>query len=67
MSGRTASPGHVPVRATAFAWSTIGRIAGIAGIAAWVAFAGALVTAALVIAGLEHLHRTRRTTTPSAA
>ena len=43
---------------SSFAWATIGRIAGIA---AWVAFAGALVTAALVIAGMEHLRRSRRT------
>jgi hypothetical protein len=49
---------------SAFAWSTIGRIAGIA---AWVAFAGALVTAALVIAGLEHLRRNRPTATPTPA
>jgi hypothetical protein len=37
-----------------FAWSTIGRIAGIA---AWVAFAGAALMAALVVAGLVHLRR----------
>ena len=43
---------------SAFAWSTIGRIAGIA---AWVAFAGAVVMAILVIAGAEHLRRNRRT------
>jgi hypothetical protein len=43
---------------SSFAWATIGRIAGIA---AWVAFAGALVTVALVIAGMEHLRRSRRT------
>ena len=41
---------------SSFAWATIGRIAGIA---AWVAFAGALVTAALVIAGMEHLRRSK--------
>ena len=39
---------------SSFAWSTIGRIAGIA---AWVAFAGAAVMAALVIAGLVHVRR----------
>ena len=43
---------------SSFAWATIGEIAGIA---AWVAFAGALVMAALVIAGMEHLRRSRRT------
>jgi hypothetical protein len=43
---------------TSFAWATIGRIAGIA---AWVAFAGALVMAAMVIAGMEHLRRNRHT------
>jgi hypothetical protein len=48
---------------SAFAWSTIGRIAGIA---AWVAFAAALVMAALVIAGVGHLRRNRRNTTASA-
>jgi hypothetical protein len=37
-----------------YAWSTIGRIAAIA---AWVAFAGAAVMAALVAAGLVHLRR----------
>src|SRR4029453_6294893 len=37
---------------SSFAWATIGHIAGIA---AWVAFAGALVMTAMVIAGLEHL------------
>lgn len=37
-----------------YAWSTIGRIAGIA---AWVAFAGAAIMAALVVAGLVHLRR----------
>ena len=41
---------------TSFAWATVGEIARIA---AWVAFAGALVTAALVIAGLVHLRRSR--------
>jgi hypothetical protein len=41
---------------SSFAWATIGKIAGIA---AWVAFAGALVTAALVIAGMEHLRRNK--------
>jgi hypothetical protein len=39
---------------SSFAWSTIGRIAGIA---AWVAFAGAAVMGALVVAGLVHLRR----------
>jgi hypothetical protein len=39
---------------TSFAWATVGEIAGIA---AWVAFAGAFVMAALVIAGLLHLRR----------
>ena len=39
---------------SSFAWSTIGRIAGIA---AWVAYAGAVVMAALVVAGLVHLRR----------
>ena len=43
---------------SSFAWATIGRIAGIA---AWVAFAGALVMAILVVAGMEHLRRSRRT------
>ena len=41
---------------TSFAWATIGEIAGIA---AWVAFAGAAVVAALVVAGLVHLRRTK--------
>jgi hypothetical protein len=41
---------------TSFAWGTIGKIAGIA---AWVAFAGAALVAALVLAGLVHLRRTR--------
>jgi hypothetical protein len=40
---------------SSYAWSTVGRIAGIA---AWVAFAGAAVMAALVAAGLVHLRRT---------
>jgi hypothetical protein len=48
---------------SAFAWSTIGRIAGIA---ALVAFAAALVMAALVVAGMEHLRRNRRHTTAAA-
>lgn len=39
---------------SSFAWSTVGRIAGIA---AWVAFAGAAVMAALVVAGVVHLRR----------
>ena len=39
---------------SAFAWSTVGRIAGIAG---WAAFAAALVMAALVTAGLMHRRR----------
>jgi hypothetical protein len=39
---------------SAFAWSTMGRIAGIA---AWVAFAAAAVMAALVVAGIVHLVR----------
>jgi hypothetical protein len=39
---------------SSYAWSTIGRIAGIA---AWVAFAGAAVMAALVVAGVMHLRR----------
>jgi hypothetical protein len=39
---------------SAFAWSTMGRIAGIA---AWVAFAAAAVMAALVAAGIVHLAR----------
>jgi hypothetical protein len=37
---------------SSYAWSTIGHIAGIA---AWVAFAGAAIMAALVLAGLAHL------------
>jgi hypothetical protein len=41
---------------TSFAWATIGRIAGIA---AWVAFAGAAVMIVLVLAGMVHLRRTR--------
>lgn len=40
---------------TSFAWATVGEIAGIA---AWVAFAAAVVMAALVVAGLLHLRRT---------
>ena len=40
---------------SSFAWSTIGRIAGIA---ALVAFAGALVMAGLTLAGVVHLKRT---------
>jgi hypothetical protein len=40
---------------SSYAWSTIGRIAAIA---AWVAFAGAAVMAALGAAGLVHLRRT---------
>ena len=39
---------------TSFAWATVGEIAGIA---AWVAFAAAVVMAALVVAGLLHLRR----------
>ena len=39
---------------TSFAWATIGTIAGIA---AWVAFAGAAVLLVLVIAGVVHLRR----------
>jgi hypothetical protein len=41
---------------TSFAWATIGEIAGIA---AWVAFAGAIVMAALVVAGIVHMRRVR--------
>jgi hypothetical protein len=41
---------------SSFAWSTMGRIAGIA---AWVAFTGAAVMAALTVAGVIHLRRTR--------
>jgi hypothetical protein len=40
---------------SSYAWATVGMIAGIA---AWVAFAGAAVMAVLVIAGLVHLRRT---------
>jgi hypothetical protein len=40
---------------TSFAWATVGTVAGIA---AWVAFAGAAVMIAMVIAGLFHLVRT---------
>jgi hypothetical protein len=43
---------------TSFAWATIGEIAGIA---AWVAFAGAAVMTALVIAGIFHLVRMHTT------
>ena len=39
---------------TSFAWATVGEIAGIA---AWVAFAAAVMMAALVVAGLLHLRR----------
>ncbi len=39
---------------SSYAWSTIGRIAGIA---AWVAYAGAVVLVGLVAAGLVHLRR----------
>jgi hypothetical protein len=39
---------------SSYAWGTIG---GIAAIAAWVAFAGAAVMAALVVAGVVHLRR----------
>lgn len=39
---------------SSYAWSTIGQIAGLA---AWVAFIGAVVMAALVIAGIVHLQR----------
>lgn len=39
---------------SSYAWSTIGQIAGIA---AWVAFAGALIMAVLVVAGIVHLKR----------
>jgi hypothetical protein len=41
---------------SSYAWSTIGRIAGIAAI---VAFAGAAVMAALVVAGVVHLRHTK--------
>jgi hypothetical protein len=41
---------------TSYAWATIGTIAGIA---AYVAFAGAALVAALVIAGLVHMRRSR--------
>lgn len=37
-----------------YAWSTIGRIAGIAALVAWVA---AAVMAALVVAGVVHMRR----------
>ena len=46
---------------SSFAWSTVGEIAGIA---AWVAFAGAALMAALVLAGLVHI---RRSAAPSRA
>lgn len=51
---------------SAFAWSTIGRIAGIA---AWVTFAGAAVLLALVVAGTVHLRRQRpgQATAPATA
>lgn len=39
---------------SSYAWSTIGQIAGIA---AWVAFAAAVVMAVLVVAGVVHLKR----------
>jgi hypothetical protein len=41
---------------SSYAWSTIGRIAATA---AWVPFAGAALMAALVVAGLVHLRRTK--------
>lgn len=41
---------------SSFAWSTVGRIAGIA---AWVAFAGAAIMAVLVVLGLIHMKRTK--------
>jgi len=40
---------------TSFAWATVGTVAGYA---AWVAFAGAIVMIGLVIAGIFHLVRT---------
>lgn len=40
---------------SSYAWATIGRIAGIAAV---VAFAGAAVMAALVVAGIVHMRRT---------
>jgi hypothetical protein len=40
---------------TSFAWATVGTVAGYA---AWVAFAGAVVMVALVLAGIFHLVRT---------
>jgi hypothetical protein len=43
---------------TSFAWATVGTVAGIA---AWVAFAGAAVMVVLVLAGVFHV--VRRTTT----
>lgn len=39
-----------------YAWSTVGKIAGIAAV---VAFAGAAVMAVLVVAGFVHMHRSR--------
>lgn len=42
---------------SAYAWSTIGRIAGIA---AWVAFAAAALMAVLVIAGIVHVARQQK-------
>ena len=41
-----------------YAWSTVGKIAGIAAV---VSFAGAAVMAVLVVAGLVHLRRSNRT------
>lgn len=41
---------------SSFAWSTVGRIAGIA---AWVAYAGAAIMAVLVVLGLVHMKRTK--------
>ncbi|MFO7279795.1 MAG: hypothetical protein C0P77_005245 [Thermoanaerobacterales bacterium] len=41
---------------SSFAWSTVGRIAGIA---AWVAFAGAAIMAVLVVLGVIHMKRTK--------
>jgi hypothetical protein len=49
---------------SSYAWATIGEIAGIA---AWVAFAGALVMGGLVVAGIVHVRRQRRTTTTATA
>jgi len=42
---------------SAYAWSTIGKIAGIAAV---IAFAGAALLAALVVAGLMHVRRTHQ-------